>query len=156
MDFLQIKQVSSNYLFTKNPFLFYFSDFRVNWTGHTITEEGRGLGTTFPRPRPQCRGRRVYSGKRQGLLCKIATAKGYGQLLADRLEFGRQDYPHVLYEPVNNPDRPKPDQRCRVNEGFITSEPSDRSYGPDRITANGMHKVIVAVQPEINDPSTLL
>jgi hypothetical protein len=32
MDFLQIKQVSSNYLFTKNPFLFYFSGFRVDWT----------------------------------------------------------------------------------------------------------------------------
>jgi hypothetical protein len=30
------------------------------------------------------------------------------------------------------------------------SEPSDRSYGPDRITANGMHKVIVAVQDLID------
>ena len=38
MNFLWNIQVSSNYLFTKNPFLFYFSDFRADWTRPRIPE----------------------------------------------------------------------------------------------------------------------
>ena len=38
MNFLWNIQVSSNYLFTKNPFLFYFSDFRADWAGPRIPE----------------------------------------------------------------------------------------------------------------------
>jgi hypothetical protein len=38
MNFLWNIQVSSNYLFTKNLFLFYFSDFRADWTGPRIPE----------------------------------------------------------------------------------------------------------------------
>jgi hypothetical protein len=44
MDFLQIKQVSSNYLFTKNPFLFYSSDFRVDWTGPHFPDSAGATG----------------------------------------------------------------------------------------------------------------
>jgi hypothetical protein len=42
MDFLQIKQVSSNYLFTKNPFLFYSSDFSswLDWASFTKKYRG--------------------------------------------------------------------------------------------------------------------
>jgi hypothetical protein len=101
------------------------------WTGPHFLESTGGSEQKVPRHRFLLCGSWVYSSRPQGLLYKFATAKGYGQLLADRLEFGRQDYTHILYEPVNNPGRPKPDQRCRVNEGFIKSEPSDRSYGPD-------------------------
>jgi hypothetical protein len=49
MNFLQIKQVSSNYLYIKIYFYFIFSGFRVFWTGPQLPEKAGGSGARFPR-----------------------------------------------------------------------------------------------------------
>jgi hypothetical protein len=51
MNFLQFKQVSSNYLYIKNLFLILISDFQYSLDWASNTTKGRGPGARFHRLR---------------------------------------------------------------------------------------------------------
>jgi hypothetical protein len=77
MNFLQIKQVSSNYLYIKNLCLFYFLCFSSFLDRASITKTGRGSGTRFHRHRrlTRCTAGSIYV-KAEGSHAKLQSRRG--------------------------------------------------------------------------------
>jgi hypothetical protein len=86
MNFLQIKQVSSNYLYIKNLFLFYFIGFSSFLDWAIITRKCRGSGARFPRLNLIPSWTAGWFSKTIRVLLQTVHPKGYGRISAVRLE----------------------------------------------------------------------
>jgi hypothetical protein len=78
---------SSNYFHIKNPFSILFIQFKrvLDWA--SIIRKPQGVQRKKPETRGTVpEGRRVYSVKAEGLLCKTTRPKGYPTTLAARFK----------------------------------------------------------------------